>query len=243
MKELVDRGELTFAAAAARYSDSPNALEGGDLGWRGQDEVPPAFAEAIRGLQPGGVLGPIRGASGFQLIRLVESRQATSGSGQTVTQFSGRQILVKVDEKTDDASARAKAETLAARIAGGADFATVARENSDDAATRPRGGDMGWFAGDAYGTTVGMQVASLADNAVSAPFKTDAGWVIVQRTGTREVDAANETIREQVRQTIARRKAEDEWNRFLREMRGEAYVDVRGAQPAQRPASAPPSGG
>lgn len=247
VKGLLDRGEMDFAAAAARYSDSPNALEGGDLGWRGQDEVPPAFAEAIRGLQPGSVMGPIRGASGFQLIKLVEARQASAGSGQTVTQFSGRQILVKVDEDTSDAEARAKAETLAARIAGGAAFDTVARENSEDPATRSRGGDMGWFAGDAYGTTVGMQIASLADNAVSAPFKTDAGWVIVQRTGSREVDAANETIREQVRQTIARRKAEEEWNRFLREMRGEAYVDVRGAATAQQAQPqaqpAPASGG
>lgn len=237
IKSLIDSGEMAFAAAAARYSDSPNALEGGDLGWRGQDEVPPAFAAAIRGLQPGGVLGPIRGASGFQLIKLVDARQAASGSGQTVTQFSGRQILIKVDGKTDDAAARAKAETLAARIAGGADFATVARENSDDAATRSRGGDLGWFAGDAYGSALGMQIAALADNGVSAPFKTDAGWVIVQRTGSREVDAANETIREQVRQTIARRKAEDEWNRFLREMRGEAYVDVRGQAEAAKPAA------
>ena len=241
VKGLVDSGEMDFAAAAARYSDSPNALEGGDLGWRSQDEVPPAFAEAIRGMQAGGVLGPIRGASGFQLIKLVETRQASTGSGQTLTQFSARQILVKVDEKTDDATARAKAETLAARIAGGAEFATVARESSEDAATRSRGGDMGWFAGDAYGATTGMQVAMLADNAVSAPFRTDDGWVIVQRTGSREVDAANESIREQVRQTIARRKAEEEWNRFLRELRGEAYVDVRDAQTAQ--ATIPADGG
>ncbi len=34
VKALLDKGELDFNAAAVRYSDSPNALEGGDLGWR-----------------------------------------------------------------------------------------------------------------------------------------------------------------------------------------------------------------
>ena len=47
VKALIDKGEMTFAAAAVRYSDSPNALEGGDLGWRGLNEIPPAFAQTI----------------------------------------------------------------------------------------------------------------------------------------------------------------------------------------------------
>ena len=135
-------------------------------------------------------------------------------------------ILVKVDDKTDDAAAKAEAETLAARIAGGADFAKLAIESSDDAATKRRGGDLGWFGADTYGSAFGMQVAALSDGQTSAPFKTDAGWVIVQRTASRQVAAGNDNLRAQVRETIGRRKLEDEWNRWLREMRGEAYVDV-----------------
>ena len=72
-----------------------------------------------------------------------------------------------------------------------------------------------------------MQVASLSDGQTSAPFKTDAGWVVVQRTASRQVAGGSDTLRAQVRETIGRRKLEDEWNRWLREMRGEAFVDVR----------------
>ena len=97
-----------------------------------------------------------------------------------------------------------------------------------------------------------MQVASLGDGANSAPFKTDAGWVILQRTGSRQVVAGDENRRAQVRETIGRRKLEDEWNRFLRELRGDAYVDLRtgtpdatapnGTAPASpAPASPPPA--
>jgi peptidyl-prolyl cis-trans isomerase SurA len=241
VKGLIDKGEMTFSAAAVRYSDSPNALEGGDLGWRGLNEIPPSFAATIQQLQPGQVIGPIRGPSGFQLLQLVDTRTQAAGSGDQVTQYSARQILVKVDDKTDDAAAKAKAETLAARIAGGADFAKLAAEDSDDATTKRRGGDLGWFTADTYGTAFGLQVAALNDGQSSAPFKTDAGWVILQRVGSRQVTAGDENRRAQVRETIGRRKLEDEWNRFLREMRGEAYVDVRDAQTAA--AATPASGG
>lgn len=240
VKALIDKGEMTFAAAAVRYSDSPNALEGGDLGWRGLNEIPPSFAATIQQMQPGQVIGPIRGSSGFQLLQLVETRTQAAGGGEQVTQFSARQILVKVDDKTDDAAAKAKAETLAARIAGGADFAKLAAEDSDDATTKRRGGDLGWFTSDTYGNAFAMQVAALSDGQSSAPFKTDAGWVIVKRVGSRQVASGDENRRAQVRDTIGRRKLEDEWNRFLREMRGEAYVDVRGAQTA---ADAKPAAG
>ena len=239
VKALLDKGEMTFAAAAVRYSDSPNALEGGDLGWRGLNEIPPAFAQTIQQMQAGQVIGPIRGSSGFQLLQLVETR-TEAGGGEQVTQFSARQILVKVDDKTDDAAAKAEADTLAARIAGGAEFAKLAAESSDDEATKRRGGDLGWFGADTYGNAFGMQVASLSDGQTSAPFKTDAGWVIVQRTASRQVAGGSETLRAQVRETIGRRKLEDEWNRWLREMRGEAFVDVRSDTTA---AAKPASGG
>ena len=237
---LISKGEMTFAAAAVRYSDSPNALEGGDLGWRGLNEIPPAFAQTIQQMQAGQVIGPIRGPSGFQLLQLVETRTQAAGGGEQVTQFSARQILVKVDDKTDDAAAKAEAETLAARIAGGADFAKLAAEASDDVASKRRGGDLGWFGADTHGSAFGMQVAALSDGQTSAPFKTDDGWVIVQRIASRQIAAGNDSMRAQVRETIGRRKLEDEWNRFLREMRGEAYVDVRAADAA---AAQPASGG
>src|SRR5690606_12862768 len=129
---LLERGEMDFAAAAVRYSDAPNALEGGDLGWRSLDEIPTAFASIVGTLQPGQVFGPARGPSGFQLLQLVDVRDAAADSGQMVTQYQARHILVR----GDDAAARARIDELRARVAGGSDFAAVARESSDDTVTR-----------------------------------------------------------------------------------------------------------
>jgi len=229
----LQQGGIDFAAAAVRYSDSPNALEGGDLGWRTIDEIPPSFSQAIRQMQPGQVIGPVRGPSGFQLLQLVGVRDTTAGAG-AITQLRARHILLT----GDDAAAQAQLETLRARIAGGADFAELAREFSKDPATAEKGGELGWFARDAFGVDFGQQVSALQEGEVSAPFKTQAGWHIVQLEGTRQV-AGDDNRRQQVRESIGQRKLEEQWERFLRELRGEAYVDIRIDEPATAPATAP----
>ncbi|WP_024870299.1 peptidylprolyl isomerase [Pseudoxanthomonas suwonensis] len=251
IRSVIDRGELTFPAAAVRYSDSPNALEGGDLGWRSLDEIPSVFSRAITEMTPGQILGPIRGPSGFQLLQLVDVRDAAAGApAQTVTEYHVRHILVRVNDRQDDATAKARIDTLRARVAGGADFQEVARESSEDNNTRGQGGDLGWFPADAYGPDFGRQVTAIGDGEVSQPFRTDAGWHVIQRVAQRQTDVTNENRRAQVRDTIGRRKLEEEYNRYLQELRGEAYVvfrtgdrAVEGATPAAAEPAAPPSGG
>lgn len=250
VKSLIDKGEMDFSAAAVRYSDSPNALEGGDLGWRSLDEIPEAFAKLVRTMQPGQVVGPLRGPSGFQLLKLVEIRDSSDDANkQLVTEYHARHILIRVTDTQSEAAAKAKIETLRARIVGGADFQTVAKENSEDANTRNQGGDLGWFPANAYGPEFGNQVEGLPDGGISEPFRSSAGWHIVQRVASRQTDVTEQNRRAQVRETIGRRKLEEEYNRFLQEMRGEAYVSLRigdqdqpanGAPAKPQPGSNPP---
>ncbi len=232
VKGLVERNELDFSAAAVRYSDSPNALEGGDLGWRSPDEIPAAFAQMLKTMSPGQVVGPIRGPSGFQLLKLVEVRDGSQAAAQTVTEYNARHILVRVTPVQDAAAAKAKIDTLRARIVGGADFVEVAKESSEDANSKAEGGDLGWFEGNAFGPAFGKEVTGLSNGGVSAPFRTEAGWHIVQRVAERQTDVTNANQRAQVRETIGRRKLEDEYNRYLQELRGEAYVNVRNGDKA-----------
>lgn len=234
---LINEKKMDFSAAAVRYSDSPNALEGGDLGWRSLDEIPTAFASTIGSMQVGQVIGPTRGPSGFQLLKLVDTRTGSEGEAKTVTQFEARHILIRTGDTgngavVSDAEGKAKIDTIRARIAGGADFATVAKEDSQDPSSKAKGGELGWFSQDEFGPDFGAQVAALRDGQVSAPFKTQAGWHIVERQATRQADVTKDNRRAQVRETIGQRKLEDEWNRFLRETRGEAYVDIRNGNAA-----------
>ena len=157
----------------------------------------------------------------------------------------GSRNFDEFDESSD--AGFTKAETLRARIAGGAEFAQAARESSEDPNSQGKGGDLGWFTQDEFGPEFGRPVAALQQGEVSQPIRTQTGWHVVELLGTRQSDVGDANRRAQVRETIGRRKLEDEWNRYLREMRGEAYVDVRGKAaeqaPGATPATPPTSGG
>jgi peptidyl-prolyl cis-trans isomerase SurA len=158
-------------------------------------------------------------------------------------EYHARHILVRTDgNAADDAKAKATADTLRARLAGGADFAALARSNSEDPNSAPRGGDLGWFVQDGYGDDFGKHMAALKPDETSQPFRTNAGWHIVQLLGTRETDVGTQTRREQIRDMIGRRKLEEQWNRFLREMRDEAFVEIRLDGATATPASAGSAG-
>ena len=81
----------------------------------------------------------------------------------------------------------------------------------------------------------------MSDGGVSQPFRTDAGWHIVQRVATRQTDVGVDNQRAQIRETIGRRKLEEEYNRFLSELRGEAYVSFRSGDRAENTATPPQS--
>ncbi len=224
IKALLDKGEMDFSAAAIRYSDHQTALEGGDLGWRSFDEIPPLFGNLVQGMQPGEVSQPIRGPSGYSLLKLIDTREQTT---QSVTEYNARGLMIRTTEVVDAEAARAKAEAIYARLQAGEDFATVAKAESEDVITRNQGGDMGWFPLQAWGTAVAENLSALKDGEISKPFPSEAGWHIIQRIGTREQDVTAESQRNAARETIARRKADEEYERFLRQLRDEAYIDNR----------------
>ena len=227
IKELLDQGKMEFSAAAIRYSDSQNALEGGDLGWRSLDEVPPAFTQVIKTMKAGQVTQPIRGVSGFQLLKLVETRDAGQVAPQQVTEFHSQDLMVRVGPAMTAEQAKMKIDALRAQLVAGADFATLAKKDSDDTVTNAKGGDMGWFAADAWGSAVATQIQHLKDGELSQPFQSDVGWHVLKRLGSRVTDVSVQAARDTAREAIARRKSQDEYDAFLRQIRSEAYVDIR----------------
>lgn len=222
-KKQIDDG-MDFAAAAIRYSNAQNALQGGDLGWRNRDELPPALADAADKLQEGQVSPPMRGPNGFHIIKLIGKRD---GGAQMVTEYHARHILIKPTELVSGDEAHAKAEAIRQKIVAGEDFEKAAKESSQDEATARLGGDLGWFSGTAYGSRVADQLQHLKPGEISQPFETDAGWHVLQLVDTRSTDKSGELQRDQARTILFQRKAEDEYESFLRQLRSEAYVEIR----------------
>lgn len=238
-----------FRQVAVSVSAGSQALEGGDLGWRRADQIPTVFAEAVPKLQPGQISALIRSPSGFHIVKLLEvkgsggsssssggnsssgggseARPSASESASLVTQTHARHILLKTSSQLSDDEARQRLEQLRQRIQNGEDFAALAQANSDDTTSGARGGDLGWVSPGMLVPQFEQAMNNLQPNEISAPFKTSFGWHIVQVLERRQAPASAETTRAQLRETLLRRRADEEWELVLRRLRDEAYVEIR----------------
>lgn len=232
-KQLVGklRGGAEFAAVAAASSDARTALEGGNLGWFEMAAVPSLVADRAQTMAVGEVTDPIRSPSGFNIIRLAEVKGGLPGN---VTQSKARHILVRPNELVSDADAKTRLNQLRTRIQGGEDFAVLARAHSDDTGSALKGGDLGWVS---PGDTVPEFEKVMTEapiGAVSEPFKSPFGWHILQVQERRTQDTADELLRLKAREAIQRRKGEEATDAWLKRMRDESYVEIRGGDGAKR---------
>lgn len=213
-----------FSEVAIAESDGQQALDGGDLGWRRANEIPTLFADLVPQMRVGDVSDPIRSSSGFHIIRLADHRTAER---HIIEQTRARHILIKADELTDDEQARQTAGQLRERILAGADFAELAREYSDDRASGTRGGDLGWVEPGMMVPAFEQAMNALEPGEISEPVQSEFGWHLVEVLERRSHDATEEFSRDKARETIFRRKAEEEFAEWLRRLREEAYVEIR----------------
>ena len=218
------RGGEDFAKVAAAESDGRNALQGGDLGWFEMGAVPSLVSELAFTMAEGEISDPLSSPSGYHIIKLSEIKAATPDD---VVQTNARHILVRTNELVSDDDAKRRLEQLRMRIVGGEDFAALARSTSDDTGSALKGGDLGWVnPGD---TVPDFEEAmnALPPNGVSQPFQSPFGWHIVQVIERRNQDQEGEFMRLKAREALQRRKAEEATEEWLRQLRDEAYVEIR----------------
>lgn len=213
-----------FAQVAAGYSDAPDALLGGAMGWRGQDRLPELFVEALENLKPGEISNALRSPAGYHVIKLIELRGA--GAPLLVEQSHVRHILVRTNELVSEDEARRKLTNLRERIVHGEDFAELARLNSDDGSAS-RGGDLGWvYPGDTV-PEFERAFSGLKPLEVSQPVKSSFGWHLIQLLERRTADASSERKRIEARRALLDRKGDEAYQEWLRQLRDRAYVELR----------------
>ncbi|MFM9817577.1 UNVERIFIED_CONTAM: peptidylprolyl isomerase [Spiribacter pallidus] len=213
-----------FARLAATASDARNALEGGDLGWRPASQLPASAREAVETLAVGEITDPVRTPAGFQIYRLDDQRGSEQ---QTVRQAQLRHILIETNEVVTDADARLRLQTLRERILSGSDFSTLARANSDDPTSATAGGELGWVNPANLPPSFAEVVRRLEAGAISQPFRSRGGWHIAEVMAWREQAVSEQLAREEAAEAVRQRKAEEETELWLRELREEAYVEIR----------------
>jgi peptidyl-prolyl cis-trans isomerase SurA len=219
------RGGADFATLAASYSDAPDALQGGALGWRAEGRLPELFASALAKLQPGQVTPVLRSPAGFHILKLVDRRDAGIDAAP-VRQTRLRHILIRTNEAVSDADARRRITQLRERIVNGADFAEIARTNSDDASAA-RGGELDWvYPGDTV-PEFERAYEALKVGEVSEPVRTPFGYHLIQVLERRTGEASPERRRAQARELLRERKADEAYQEWLRQLRDQTYVELK----------------
>lgn len=213
-----------FDRLAVAYSSGQDALEGGALGWRKGVELPSIVTGHMEGLEPGDITEPIRSASGFHLFRLNDVR----GIGPVmVDQHHTRHILLRPNEILDDQAIRQKLAEIRQRIEDGEDFGELAQLYSEDPVSKAQGGDLGWQSPGAFVPEFEAVAERLEPGEISEPFQSSFGWHVVEMLERRVHDNTEEVRRNQAYLAIRDNKLEEETQLWLRQLRDEAYVDVR----------------
>lgn len=223
--EQLAKGE-DFARVAASYSDAPDALSGGSLGWRPLDRLPQLFADMLPNLKPGQVSEVMRSPAGFHIMKLVEKRGGEGASDTRVSQTRARHILIKTSEVVNDAEARRRLISIKERLDNGGDFEELARANSQDLSAA-KGGDLGWlYPGDTVPEFEKVMNA-LEPGKVSEPVQSPFGWHLIQVVERRVEDVSTERQRAAARLALRERKAEEVYQDWVRQLRDRAYVEIR----------------
>ena len=218
------REGASFAELTATFSDAPDALQGGDLGWRPIDRLPQLYAESAARMQPGDVSDLLRSSAGFHILKLVAKR---GGSGPvSVQQTHARHILIRVNEVVSETEARRKMENLRERLVNGGDFAELARLYSQDGSAG-KGGDLGWVSPGDTVPEFERAMDALKDNEVSPVVQTPFGMHLIQVIERRSRDVSEERKRTVARQALRERKLEEAYQDWLRQIRDRAYVENR----------------
>lgn len=222
VKEL--RNGADFAQMAIAKSSASTALEGGDLGWRRAGELPTLFSDAVLEMQVNEIAGPIVTGSTIHIVKLLEQRGAGT---QRLAQTNVSHILVRPSEIVSAAQARERIDEVYTRVQQGEDFATLAKEFSEDPGSALNGGELGWSTPDQFVPQFADAMLAADIGEVSAPFESEFGWHILLVQDRREQDMSDEARRNMATDLLFRRRFEEERQEWLKEIRDEAFVELR----------------
>lgn len=213
-----------FSQLAVSRSAGENALEGGDLGWRKAAQMPAPFDSMISALAPGQVTEPVRTPSGFIIVKLLEKR---GGETQVRDEVHVRHILLKPSEIRSEADTERLAERLYQRITAGEDFAELAKNFSEDPGSALNGGDLNWIDPGALVPEFRDVMAKTPAGQLSKPFRSQYGWHVLEVLGRRATDSSEKFREQQALSLLRNRKYDEELQSWLRQIRDEAYVEIK----------------
>ena len=215
-----------FAVLAREFSNAAEGASGGALGLRAADRYPTLFVESTQTLPVGGIAGPVRSPAGFHILKVLE-RERAGVPGAQVVQTHARHILLRPSPQLSEAAAAARLTEYKQRIQSGqADFATLAREHSQDGSAK-EGGDLGWANPGQFVPEFEKALDALQPGQIGGPLVSRFGVHLLQLMERRTATLSQREQREVARNMVREKKLDEAYANWIREVRARAYVEFR----------------
>jgi peptidyl-prolyl cis-trans isomerase C len=141
-----------------------------------------------------------------------------------------RHILIRVDAQAraeQKAAARRRLEEIRARLAGGADFAALAQESSDDKGSGARGGDLGWFYRGQMVPAFEQAAFSLPPHELSEVVETRFGFHLLEVLERRpETRLAFEQVAGRLESMLRQRQLDEKVKARVNELGARATIEI-----------------
>lgn len=223
--ERVRAGE-DFGKVAKEMSDGAERNNEGLLGLRPADRYPSLFVQWTQNQPIGAIVGPNRSPAGFHILKVVERVKGGVPSAQ-VLQSHVRHILLVPNAQLSEAAAIAQLADYKRRIQSGqADFATLAKEHSQDGSAK-EGGDLGWTNPGQFVPEFEEAADALAPGEISNPVVTRFGVHLIEVLGRRPHTLTEREQRDVARNAAREKKLDEAYTTWAQELRGRAYVEYR----------------
>ena len=214
------RAGASFEIMARQFSQTGTAGTGGDLGFLFEGQMEAEIEKAVKQLKTGQVAGPVRGAGGYYILRLAD-RRTIGGRNPDVKSMSIAQAILRVPDKATPAQSKAVQDRIGKLAAEAKDCASLVKA-AEEAGGQARIVDE--IIPEQQRPEIRALIAPLKVNQASRPRFEAGGYGIYMRCP----DSAKEPEEKDVREALQRQKLGAFAERYLKELRRSAYVDIRG---------------
>ncbi|HYD97950.1 MAG TPA: peptidylprolyl isomerase [Alphaproteobacteria bacterium] len=216
------RAGADFAALARQFSGS--GATAGEIGWVQQGQLAEELETAVQALQPGQFSEPVRSVSGYHVM-LLRDRRTVSANDPAQTEVVLKQLAFPVDPAAGEAgraAARAQAAEAAPTIDGCAALPERAAALGNAEAT-----DLPYTRLGELPPQLAQVLANQPIGKASPPVDADnavALIVVCERKDT----GSSLPSRDQIANALMQEKLELASRRYMRDLRRDAFIDVRG---------------
>ncbi|HEX6443347.1 MAG TPA: peptidylprolyl isomerase [Stellaceae bacterium] len=212
-----------FSAIAQQFSQSATAAVGGDMGWVRPEQLSPELGKVAAQLKIGELSQPIRSGGGFYLLVVLDRRTGTTGSDQGPV-YDLVQVVFPLPAQTSEATKRAAIGELQNIRNAAKDCPSLLKIGKEKA---PQLSSEGRLTAAEMTPEMRGLVNRLAIGQVSPTIVQKNGVGIVMICSKTEAKAGKGPTREEISESILRQRLDNVARRYLRDLRRNAYVDVR----------------